>query len=269
MYNDTVSEGHRQPSVFPRKGRKTRLFDFVPRSIIFRLWTIVSTIVMRAVTVLGLDFPQEYPSLDIDRSTWDCRRAWHSLTSVPCHERIWARDWDYGHDNVSVSDLSHCLPLICESDCTDALNKAKGLISNSCSAYDKFNLSGYDGRFNTTLLEPNPVAVMDVLVARQTHDCRKSLIGDAEGGYCINDLQERWDILDGLMAEPLHGIDDFLYKTNQYKVEPATRMLDMMGGIDYLYVYNHLREQRRFGPGPGETTCSYCTLDWLGEKVIR
>lgn len=197
---------------------------------------------MCAVTVLGLDFPQEYPSLDIDRSTWDCRMAWHSLTSVPCREEIWTRDWDYGHDNVSRSNLSHYLPLICESDCTDALNEANMLISSSCSACDKFNLSGYDGRFNTTLLEPNPVAVMDVLVARQTHDCRKSPIGDGDAVYCMIDLQERWGILDGLMVEPLHGIDDFLYKTNQYKVEPATRMLDMMGGTDYLDGYKHLRE---------------------------
>ncbi|KAM0799819.1 hypothetical protein BDR22DRAFT_890097 [Usnea florida] len=249
---------------------KTVLLEFRSiEPIFFRPWTIVLTIFIGSVTVLGLDFPREYPSLDIDRSTSDCRRAWHSLTSVPCHERIWTRDWDYGQDNVSVSDLSHYLPSICEPDCTDALNEAQILISNSCDAYDKFNLDGYEGRFNTTLLEPNPVDVMDVLVARQTHDCRKSPIGDADGGYCLIDLQERWGILDGLMVEPLHGIDDFLNKTNQYKVKSVTQMLDMSGGLDYLDRYQHLREQKRFGPGPGETTCSYCTLDWLSGKMKR
>ena len=272
MYNDTMSEDHRQPSVFPHKLREAKVSEDLTRSRnsnFFRPWTIVSTIVMCAVTVLGLDFPQEYPSLDIDQSTWDCRKAWQSLTCIPCHERIWTRDWDYGHDNVSGYDLSYYLPLICESDCTDGLNEAKILISKSCSAYDKFNLYGYEGRFNTTLLEPNPVAVMDVLVARQTHDCHRSPIGDFDGGYCIIDLQERWGILDGLMVEPLHGIDDFLYKTNRYKIEPGTRMLDMSGGLEYLDTYHHLRDQRRFGPGLGETTCSYCTLDWLGRKLKR
>ena len=270
MHNDTVSGYHRRQSVFPHKCYKTRLFEFGSRNLVmFRPRTILSTIIMCAVTILGLHFPQEYPSLDIDRSTRDCRRKWHSLTSVPCHERIWTRDWDYGHDNVSGSDLSHYLPLICEADCTDALNEANTLISNSCSAYDKFNLDDYEGRFNTTLLEPNPVAVMDVLVARQTHDCRKNPIGDADGRYCMTDLQERWGILDGLMVEPLHGIDDFLYKTNQYKIELGTRMLDMSGGLDYLDTYHHLRDPRRFGPGPGETTCTYCTLNWLGGKLKR
>lgn len=125
----------------------------------------------------GLDFPQEYPKLDIDHSTQDCRDAWHSLTAIPCQKQIWIRNWDYG---LSGCDLIRFLPLICREDCTDALNEARNVVSNSCSAHDKFNIQDYEGRFNTTLLEPNPAAVMDVLVARQTHDCRKSPIGDAE-----------------------------------------------------------------------------------------
>lgn len=110
------------------------------------------------------------------------------------------------------------------------------------------------------------MAVIDVLLARQTYDCRTSPIGDAERGYCMTDLQERWSILNGLMVEPLHGIDEFLLKTNQYRTKPAERMLGMVGRSDWIFEYNYMREERSFGPRRGETTCSYCTLDWLGRQ---
>lgn len=83
----------------------------------------------------------------------------------------------------------------------------------------------------------------------------------------MTDLQERWAIFDGLMVEPLHSIDDFLLKTNQYRIEPARRMLGMTGGTDLLIERKTMHEERSFGPGRGETTCSYCTLDWLGRKM--
>lgn len=214
----------------------------------------------------GLNFPREYPKLDTERSTQGCRNAWNSLTAVPCHERIWSRSWDFGHFDPHEFELDRFLPLICREDCTDALNEAKSIISKSCNADDRFELGGYKGRFNTTLLEPNPVAVMDILVARQTHDCLISPNGDAERGYCMTDLQERWSFLDGLMVEPLQGIDEFLLKTNQFSIEPAEQMLGTISGSDWLVEYNHMREERSFGPGRGKTTCSYCTLDWLGRK---
>lgn len=218
-------------------------------------------------TTFRLNFPREYPKLDTERSTQACRDAWNSLTAVPCHERIWSRSWDFGHFDPLEFELDGFLPLICREDCTDALNEARSLISSSCNAHDKFELGGYRGRFNNTLLEPNPVAVMDVLVARQTHDCRTSPIGDAERGYCMTDLHERWSVLDGLMVEPLYGIDKFLLKTNQLRTDPVEQMLKMIGGSNWLVEHNYMRQERRFGPGRGETTCSYCTLDWLGGKL--
>ena len=237
---------------------------------LWRLYSLIEPDVYNFNTPkFGLNFPHEYPTLDTDRSTQACRNAWHSLTAVPCHERIWSRKWDYGHYDVLESDLNHFLPLICTEDCTEALIEAKSMLSNSCSPQNVFKFHGYEGRFNTTLLQPNPVAMMDVLVTRQTHDCHTSPIGDAERGYCMTDLQERWGILDGLMVEPLHGIDEFLLKTNQYKIEPAVRMLGMTGGKDWFSEHNYMREERMFGPGRGETTCSYCTLDWLGRKLKK
>lgn len=215
----------------------------------------------------GLNFAREYPKLDTERSTQACRNAWNSLTAVPCHEKIWNRSWDFGHYDPLEFELDRFLPLICREECTDALSEAKSMISNSCSAHDHFEIHRYKGRFNTTLLEPNPVAVIDVLLARQTHDCQTSPVGDAERGYCMTDLQERWSVLNGLMVEPLHGIDEFLLKTNQYRTEPAEQMLGMIGGSDWVFEYNYMREERSFGPRRGETTCSYCTLDWLGRKL--
>ena len=214
-----------------------------------------------------LNFPREYPKLDTERSTEACRNAWNSLTAVPCHEQIWSRSWDFGHYNPLEFELDRFLPLICKAECTDALSEAKSMISSSCSAHDKFEYQGYKGRFNTTVLEPNPVAVIDMLVARQIHDCQTSPTGDAERGYCMTDIQERWSILNGLMLGPLHGIDEFLLKTNQYRTEPAEQMLGMIGGSGWLVEYNYMREERSFGPRRGETTCSYCTLDWLGRKL--
>ncbi|KAF6229491.1 hypothetical protein HO173_011531 [Letharia columbiana] len=285
---------------------KQRLIGPIPKGrkhTIFAPWTFVSIVIICAVTAYalfvlnlrhqdqrwrmqssagtdtsifnfgpsppksGLNFPQEYPKLDIDHSTLDCRNAWHRLVSVPCHEQIWTRSWDYGNYDFREPDLNRFLPLICKEDCTAALNEAQNRISNSCSAQDHFKLRDYVGRFDTTLLEPNPVAVMDMLVARQTHDCRTSPIGDAEREYCMTDLQERWSILDGLMVEPLHGIDEFLLETNRYRIESGKRMAGVFGGRDWLDEYNYMREERRFGPGRGETLCSYCTLDWLGRKM--
>ena len=157
--------------------------------------------------------------------------------------------------------------MVCREDCTDALNEAKGKISSSCDAHDRLELYGYHGRLNTTLLEPNPEAVIDVLVARQTHDCQTSPIDDAERGYCMTGLQERWSILDGWMVDPLDGIDELLLRTNQYRTEPPEQMLGLIGESDWQVEYDYMREERRFGPGRGETTCSYCTLDWLGRKL--
>lgn len=69
------------------------------------------------------------------------------------------------------------------------------------------------------------------------------------------------------MVEPLHGIDEFLLETNRYRIESGKRMAGVFGGRDWLDEYNYMREERRFGPGRGETLCSYCTLDWLGRKM--
>lgn len=282
-------ESYRKSSVLLNEEQLLRLVPKGRRRIIFGPWTIVSTVFICTVIAYiiasslfiskhghhsfilasesGLNFPTEYPKLDTDRSTQACRDAWNSLTSIPCHEQIWSRSWDYGHYDSFGSDLNRLLRLICKEDCTDALIEAKSIISGSCSEHDHFQLHGYNGRFNTTLLKPNPVAVLELLVARQTHDCRTSPIADDERGYCMTDLQERWDILDGLMVEPMHGVDEFLLKTNLYRIEPAVQMLGMTGGADWPTEHNYMREERRFGPGRGETTCSYCTLDWIGGKI--
>ncbi|KAI9730424.1 MAG: hypothetical protein M1834_005934 [Cirrosporium novae-zelandiae] len=214
-----------------------------------------------------LNFPEQYPPLDPNHSSKECRDAWATLDSITCHEQIWARNWDNGGIQLLGPSLSRFLPMICKHYCTNELRQAQELLHQFCGQDDKFLLDNYKGRFNTTMLEPNPAAVLDTLNARQIQSCRTSPIDDAERGYCMTDLQERWYFIDGLETDGLGGIDDFLDRSNEHKVEPATRKSGVEGGKDWSNRYNYFREERRFGPGKGETTCSWCTFNWLERKL--
>jgi hypothetical protein len=100
-----------------------------------------------------------------------------------------------------------------------------------------FALEGYLGRFNKTLLEPNAQDVVDVLFERHTRTCRTSPPGDADGGYCMTDLNTRFGIVDGIRSDGLVGLSLFLRQTDRHS-------------------------------SSGEmTTCSWCTLAWFKEKL--
>ncbi|CZR69426.1 uncharacterized protein PAC_19326 [Phialocephala subalpina] len=216
----------------------------------------------------ALNFPEQYPNLDAKRTSAECQEAWSKLTDIRCHDAIWTRNWDEGVSKILGPSLDRFVPLICDTRCAPALEEAHKNVTAACSKEDVFDVEGYSGRFSTKFLESGPVEVMDVLVERQTRMCRKSPTGDAERGFCMTDMSSRWNIVDGIRSNGINGLHWFLSATKSRKVEPAGRHSGMQGSGGWGEKYNYWREERKFGPGRGETTCSWCTLNWFKEKLL-
>lgn len=77
----------------------------------------------------ALNFPQVFPSLD--GSTQECKAAWRTLTTVPCHTRTCARNWDSGIADEGGAQIKDVLPFICHDDCGTALIEAQALLQKS------------------------------------------------------------------------------------------------------------------------------------------
>ncbi|KAE8449910.1 hypothetical protein EG329_007387 [Mollisiaceae sp. DMI_Dod_QoI] len=174
---------------------------------------------------------------------------------------------DKGEFQILGPSLDRFVPLICDARCAPALEEAQKRVASACTGEDVFSLNGYKGRFNTELLESGPAEVLDVLLERQTRTCRKSPTGDAERGFCMTDLHSRWNIVDGIRSNGVESVKWFLSATNKLKIEKAGMHRGMQGSSGWSEKYNYWREERKFGPGRGDTTCSWCTLDWLKEKL--
>lgn len=185
----------------------------------------------------SLNFPEVYPKLDVNRSSMKCRAAWATLTNIPCHEGIWLRGWDAGIPNSRSPSVDSLVPLICQDTCSINLMFAERLLRSACVGENVFALEGYSGRFNTTLLEPNPPEVVSILLKRRTRTCRTSASGDAVGGYCMTDVVARFGIIDGIRSDGIEGLNSFLRQTDQ----------------------KSSREE--------VTTCSWCTITWFKEKL--
>ncbi|KAJ9621540.1 hypothetical protein H2203_007027 [Taxawa tesnikishii (nom. ined.)] len=215
-----------------------------------------------------LNFPQLYPQLG--EPSPECQAAWASLTSVPCHEKIFNRGWDNGtHLSLFEPEPMRYCPQLCDETCRTALSEAYTLIRDACSG-THFQTDGYSGTFNTTWLEPGPVEALGVLLRRNTHTCRKSEAGDSEYEYCMIELYERWYILDGMNAGNLEGITRFVQDTDRPGREmggwrSGTRGSGTDGG--WKQSYKIKVPERTFGPGRGETTCGWCTLAWFENKL--
>lgn len=189
------------------------------------------------------------------------------MTAIPCHEAIWLRNWDDGVSRIVGPSLDQRVPSICDPKCTDALRDAQAKIGAVCAGQEAFILEGYTGKFDTDLLESGPAAVLDVLVSRTTKMCRISPVGDAERGSCMTDLHSRWNIVDGINSNGLPGLEWFLSATKSPRKEKAGMHTGMRGSGGWSERYSYWREERRFGPGRNETTCSWCTLKWFEEKL--
>lgn len=217
----------------------------------------------------ALDFPGQYPSLAWN-ATWKCRNAWYALKPLPCLAVIFSKQWDDGFVDYDTGDgLDYFVPKVCETDCTSALVEAGRSMSEACGDGDVFEMRGYEGYLgeNDWIMTANPAAEFRVLLERHARTCRTSPVGDAELGFCMIDLYSRWGIVDGIRARAPEGYKSFMNATAAKRVEPA----GMHKGREYAWEHavEYWREERVFGPGPGETKCSWCTLTWLEGHLAR
>ncbi|KAL9617758.1 MAG: hypothetical protein Q9160_007471 [Pyrenula sp. 1 TL-2023] len=209
----------------------------------------------------ALNFPEQYPPLAADTNE-ECKAVWGKLTSVPCHSRVWSRNWDAGKLQPLGPSLARFLPLICKETCATELRNIAEEVGHHCWTA-RWDLEGYNGRFTTKLLEESPADATRVLRNRFTHNCHESPSGDAEMGYCMTDLEERWWIWDGMNANHMANLGSFLRFTNERKTEPKRKISGVRGGKDWRQPYNYWRDERQFGPKKGETSCSFCTMNWF------
>jgi hypothetical protein len=185
-----------------------------------------------------LNLPEVYLKLDVNRSSIECRVAWETLTNIPCHEGIWMRGWDAGVPESPSQSIDRLVPLVCQNImCLVRLTLAQRLLHSVCVGENAFALEGYLGRFNTTLLEPNAQDVVDVLLERHMRTCRTSPPGDADGGYCMTNVNTRFGIVDGIRPDGLEGLNSFLRQTDRNSSSGET------------------------------TTCRWCAVAWFKEKL--
>jgi len=145
---------------------------------------------------------------------------------------------------------------------------------SQCTNEDKFMMESYVGAFSADPgLEAGPVDAIATIERRVQHTCRLSPIRDrwqyAEY-YCPAELYKQWFIIDGMNSGNLEGLDLFEAATRISRTEPMHYDWEHKSDeCDGAYGgYNSQRiEERRFGPGVNETTCSWCTIDWFDRKL--
>ncbi|KAK7224651.1 hypothetical protein V2G26_012654 [Clonostachys chloroleuca] len=212
-----------------------------------------------------LDFPTLYPQINTGASQ-ECQAAWGELSMVPCHDKVFDRGNDNGTLRLFGWDPMYFLPKICTEECRSSLQKAQENLSARCSSSDTFLLDGYQGMFNTDFLEAGPVEAVETLLRRTDHQCRASPTGDSDYQYCPIEMLERFSIIDGLNAN-LVGIESFIEETDRRRVEPSHWKNGKKGTSKYSYKYHYKVREQRYGPGVGETSCGWCTFDYLNRTL--
>ncbi|KAH7398129.1 hypothetical protein BKA64DRAFT_673610 [Cadophora sp. MPI-SDFR-AT-0126] len=215
----------------------------------------------------ALNFVEEYPDVDPKRASVECLKAWYGLIVVSCHTAIWTTNSEFSLSQLHGRSIDEFFGLTCAANCTEALVAAHNSISSACAGQDVFTLNGYEGPFNTTLLEKTPAAAVDELKERQSYICQKTPIGNDTQRFCVVDLQSRWAIIDKIRSDGLSGLARFLIATKMNYKEPAVQYPGQRGSGDRSEDHSYYREERRYGPGRHSTTCSWCTLKWFEEKL--
>ena len=163
---------------------------------------------------------------------------------MPCHDKIFDRSKDNGTYHLLGPDPMYFVPLICGRTCQTELERARQLVLNACSSEVVFELEGYSGMFNATLLESGPVNALDMLLRRLENTCRESPKDDSDYLYCPIELEERFAIVDGMNAQTLEGIDRFVRQTDRARREQSARKTGTRAGRNYNYRYDFTtREQ--------------------------
>lgn len=215
----------------------------------------------------NLNFVKDYPPLDERQTSIECRQAWNNLTAVPCKSVIFNGNWDHGNFDPLDLSIEQVVPLVCTEKCIAALLAAQRTVGTACAGQGAFDRQGWRGNISPTLLAKAPAEEIDKLVARTQQMCRTSPTGDAERGFCMTDLHLRWDIIDGYLSDGIKGRISFMNATAISRTEPAGQHKGTLSHASWSEDYDYFREERKFGPGRGSTTCSWCTYEWFEEKL--
>ncbi|KAF2194049.1 hypothetical protein K469DRAFT_689112 [Zopfia rhizophila CBS 207.26] len=223
-----------------------------------------------------LNFVEVYPPIKSSPSS-ACQAAWNTLHYVPCHEKIWNRSWDNGkHSSLFDPDISLYARALCDSTCTQAINRAYQLISSQCTEQDVFDMTNYIGPFSADAgLEDGPVAVITTIANRLTHTCRQEPTGQRSyydmPPYCAAVMWEDWFIVDGMNAGNLEGLETFEARTHTTRTQRGTYMSSRSQN-DCDNVSNYYRgrwvSSKRFGPDVNSTSCGWCTMNWFERKLL-
>lgn len=217
-----------------------------------------------------LSLQELYPEISAKPGS-ECHAAWTALQSLPCHDAILNHKLDIGSIRKPASGANYFIPKICDSRCNPSLSTAYEAVQASCTASDTFNLDDYDGLFDPTLLEDGPVAALKGLMRRNDHFCHQSSARHSSVDYesCPLETLARFWISDSLRPD-LGGIDSFIGRTAETRREFARKTFGVDGELNGIQVTEESKSGAKlqtYGPGSGETSCSWCTFDFLDRTL--
>lgn len=239
------SSSSQQPDGRPNKSHKTQVKQ--TKAIAFRL-----------------NFPALYPDITSKPGS-ECYAAWDALSNVPCHDKLFDRASDNGTWTFRA-DPMYFLPRICRDDCRQSLESAYNTISAKCSETDMFNLDGYKGMFNTKWMESGPASALETLVRRVDYRCRSASDRSSDYEFCPVEMLQRFSIIDGMNTN-IGAINQFIHETDNRRIEASRWHTGTRGSNKYSYRYHYKVREESYGPGPGETSCGWCTFDFLNHTL--
>lgn len=218
-----------------------------------------------------------YPTLE-DGATSQCKEKWSRYASVlRCHRMILSPAWDNGDAaevDAAKADPYGYLEKVCTQECINSISRLDIPIPRACTGRtNRFDLTSYgnngEAYFEKSRLEEGPVEVHRVLKQRWERLCARPRYSSqaSEWGTCAAELWMRWGVVDGRNEAHLNGLDKFLEKTSVKKTIEGERRTGSADINGEKVPYDVKVPTRRVGPGPGDTDCGYCTVDWLERKM--
>jgi hypothetical protein len=229
----------------------------------------------------NLKLPKLYPPLEEGASD-DCKKTWEKYAAdVWCHRMILYPAWDNGdvdEVNTAAADPWAYSEVVCQDYCRRAIRQLENPMRNGCNLRtDRFDLSNYgeDGKafFDKERVEEGPQHVYHSLIERYDRLCAKPPSKEkSEWGTCAADLWMNWGIVDGKIEANMNGMDIFFEKTSVQKTIKGGRRTGSVStiwndGKGEKKEYDVEVPTRNVGPGPSQTDCGYCTLNWLERKM--
>lgn len=218
-----------------------------------------------------------YPALE--KGTNDtCRNAWERAygRTLRCHRMILSPAWDNGDaDEVKAAEADPFFysEAVCTTKCRTEIASLVRLAESCTQRTDRFDFATYgnNGRayFEKSKLDEGPIHVAKNLGERYLRFCNKEYnFQPTKWGTCAADLWMNWGIVDGKNEAHLRGLDQFLEQTSVKKLIPGdVQKIPALSEFGTNKTLTIRVMPREVGPGPDETDCSTCTLDWLIRKM--